>query len=248
MRIVSCDVTYFLKQLKRDNRKTYVENSVLDSGKWYKMSLPSTGMYKITYSELAEMGLPVASINPKNIRIYHNGGGVLPMLNSAERHQDLVEIPIYIYGENDGAFNENDYIIFYARGPLTWDYSNGVYSRISNPYSDYSYAFLTADKGEGKRIQLAENIADETSVNVNSFLDYKLKEDNLYKLFDVDQRSILYEYPNGVMYDYVDGNYMPYSSLEIATNIYYNVDCINFWKMQGVFRYKWRFLNETKCY
>lgn len=182
MRIVSCDVTYFLKQLKRDNRKTYVENSVLDSGKWYKMSLPSTGMYKITYSELAEMGLPVASINPKNIRIYHNGGGVLPMLNSAERHQDLVEIPIYIYGENDGAFNENDYIIFYARGPLTWDYSNGVYSRISNPYSDYSYAFLTADKGEGKRIQLAENIADETSVNVNSFLDYKLKEDNLYNL------------------------------------------------------------------
>ena len=182
MRMLSCDVTYTLKQLKRGDRKIYVENSVLESGKWFKMSIPSTGIYKITYSELADMGVPMASINPKNIRVYHNGGGVLPMLNSAERHQDLVEIPIYVYGENDGSFNENDYILFYARGPVTWTYSNGVYSRVSNPYADYSYAFLTTDKGEGKRIQYAENIADGTSVAVNSFLDYKLKEDDLYNL------------------------------------------------------------------
>ena len=182
MRIVSCDVTYSLKQLKRSVRKEYVENSVLASGKWYMMSITSTGMYKITYSELAEMGVPVTTINPKDIRIYHNGGGVLPMLNSAYRHQDLVEIPIYVSGENDGSFDENDYIVFYARGPVTWKCSNGVYSRISNPYSDYSYAFLTTDLGEGKRVQNAENQYGATAVAVNSFLDYQLAEEDLYNL------------------------------------------------------------------
>ena len=182
MRMVSCDVSYSLRQLKRGERREYVENSVLESGKWYMMSLTSTGMYKITYSELVEMGIPITAINPKDIRIYHNGGGVLPMLNSKERHQDLVEIPIYVHGENDGSFDENDYILFYARGPLTWDYANGVYNRISNPYSDYSYAFLTIDKGEGKRIQYDRSVSADADTAVNSFLDYQLVEEDLYNL------------------------------------------------------------------
>lgn len=53
-----------------------------------------------------------------------------------------------------------------------------------------------------------------------SSLSKFVKDDNLYKLFDDNQRNVLYEFPNGVMYDLVDGKYMPYSSLEIATNIY----------------------------
>lgn len=182
MRIVSCDVAYSLKQMKRGERKVYVENSVLDSGKWYMMSMPSTGIYKITYSELEAMGLPVSGINPKNIRIYHNGGGVLPVVNSAERHQDLVEIPIYVSGENDGSFDADDYVVFYAKGPVSWECYNGLYSRVSNPYSDYSYAFLTTDLGEGKRIEYAENTASSANVVVNSFLDYQLIEEDAYNL------------------------------------------------------------------
>ena len=82
-----------------------------------------------------------------------------------------------------------------------------------NKYKDF-YDF--------KSYSIIENIRNNFSndeILISSISNF-IKEDNLYKLFDVDQRSILYEYPNGVMYDYVDGNYMPYSSLEIATNIY----------------------------
>ena len=181
-RILSCDVSYSLKQQKRQYAKTYVENSVLSSGKWYMMSLSSTSMYKITYSELSSMGIDVASINPKHIRIFHNGGGVLPMVNKEERYEDLVEIPIYVHGENDASFDENDYIILYARGPVTWKYKNGVYERVLNPYSDFSYIFLTTDLGEGKRIQNAINETAAHDVLVNSFLDYQLKEENIYNL------------------------------------------------------------------
>ena len=184
LRILSCDVTYSVKEsVSRNNEKrSYAENSVLESGKWYKLSLQSTGMYKITYSDFNEMGFPVSSINPKNIRLYHNGGGVIPVVNKEERHDDLVEIPIYVHGESDGSFDESDYVLFYARGPVTWKYNNGAYERVPNPYSDYSCVFLTADKGEGKRIQNAAAISDNHDEVVTSFLDYQLKEDDIYNL------------------------------------------------------------------
>ena len=65
---------------------------------------------------MAAMGVDVANINPKNIRVYHNGGGVLPKINKSSYPDDLYEIPIFVLGEDDGVFNQNDYVLFYARG------------------------------------------------------------------------------------------------------------------------------------
>lgn len=162
---------------------SYVENSVLASGRWYKFALSSTGMYKITYYDLqSALGYDLASINPRDIRIYHNGGGTLPIINGNYRHQDLVEIPIYVHGESDGVFNETDYIIFYARGPVTWTFNKQAYERNPNPYSDYSYVFLTADLGEGKRVQSGGDISGMADVAVNSFLDYQHVEEDVYNL------------------------------------------------------------------
>ncbi|MBQ8222049.1 MAG: type IX secretion system sortase PorU [Bacteroidales bacterium] len=182
MRVLSCKVSYFIKETKRESKRSYVENSVLSSGKWYKMSIPSTGMYKISYSDMSSMGIDVSSINPKNIKIFHNGGGTLPVLNKDERHQDLVEIPIYVAGENDDSFDSNDYIVFYARGPVTWNYVNGMYERNLNPYSDLSYVFLTTDLGEGRRIENAETIDEDADVDVTQFVDYKLIEEDTYNI------------------------------------------------------------------
>ncbi len=160
----------------------YVENSVLASGRWYKLALSSTGVYKITYSELSAMGVDVASLDPHDIRIYHNGGGTLPLINNEMRYQDLAEIPIYVYGEDDGKFDVNDYIVFYGRGPVTWSLKNQIYERNMNPYSDYSYAFLTIDLGEGKRIQYKDNVLGNADNVVTSFMDYQHVESDEYNL------------------------------------------------------------------
>ena len=208
MRLVSCYVHYSLNSVRRDRAYYSVENSVLASGKWYQMSLSSTGMYKITYSELVSMGVPVTSINPKNIRLYHNGGGILPVINGDKRHEDLVEIPIFVSGENDGNFDANDYIVFYGRGPVTWKNVNGVYEKVTNPYSDYSYVFMTTDLGEGKRIKETDPIAETPDVVVNSFVDFQIVEQDSYNLnnmgatwygdkFDaVLSRTYSFDFPN----------------------------------------------------
>ena len=123
------------------NVTVWAENSVLSSGTWYKLSISETGMYKLTYSDLESMGVDVANINPKNLRIYHNGGGVLPKINNKYYPDDLYEIPIYVSGEDDGVFNRNDYVLFYARGPVTWRYikKTQYYGHVKNPYTNYTY-------------------------------------------------------------------------------------------------------------
>lgn len=154
------------------------KNSVLESGVWYKMSISSTGMYKLTYSDLAAMGVDVANINPRNISIYHNGGGVLPKINKNYYPDDLYEIPIFVYGEDDGVFNQNDYIIFYARGPVVWKYNRArqFYAHVKNPYTDYTYAFLTVGDHAGRRIQTATVPEGSLDTEVIDFLDYSVKD------------------------------------------------------------------------
>ena len=186
------------------------DNSVLSSGNWYKMAVTSTGMYKLTYSELSAMGLDVSNIDPRNIRMFHNGGGILPKLNSAYYPDDLAEIPIYVYGEEDGVFNQNDYIVFYARGPVVWKYYKfwRMYCHVKNPYSDYSYVFLTVGDEPGKRIQTATEPQIAPVSEVTGFVDYAVydvDEINLnnmgctwyFDAFDVTtERNYTYQFPN----------------------------------------------------
>ena len=156
----------------------YAGNSVLESGVWYKMAIPSTGMYKLTYSDLVSMGVDVANIDPRNISIYHNGGGVLPKINKVYYPDDLYEIPIFVSGEDDGVFNQNDFILFYARGPVVWKYITvGQYYRHEkNPYTDNAYAFLTVGNHAGRRIETAPIPEGNHIDYVSDFLDYKVKD------------------------------------------------------------------------
>ncbi len=158
------------------NNHVAAENSVLSSGVWYKLAISSTGMHKLTYSDLVSMGLDISNINPKNIRIYHNGGGILPKINKDYYPDDLYEIPIFVSGEDDGVFDTNDYIIFYAVGPVVWKYykTMGYYGHVKNPYTDYTYVFLTVGDEPGRRIQTETAPQGDATATVVDFIDYKV--------------------------------------------------------------------------
>ena len=163
---------------------TYATRSAMASGTWYKIGLPETGIYKLTVSDLKELGIDVSGLDPRQIRIYHNGGGVLPELNSTSRPDDLVEVPIYVAGEADGRFDNNDYILFYGRGPVCWKLETGrvAYSHAQNPYDNYAYAFVVVGLGQGKRIADADQPAGNAGEIVNQFLDYQVYEKDQYNL------------------------------------------------------------------
>ena len=162
----------------------YASVSAMSWGNWYKIGLPESGIYKLTYDDLVDLGINVASVDPRQIRIYHNGGGVLPELNAESRYDDLVEIPIYVAGESDGSFDRNDYILFYGRGPVTWSFNSErvVFEHNQNPFEDYSYAFVVTGQGNGKRIAETAPITASVNETVSQFIDYQVHEVDKFNL------------------------------------------------------------------
>jgi hypothetical protein len=160
--------------------KDYNENSVLAHGKWLKIGIPESGIYKITYNELISMNLS----DPANIRVYGNGGKMMPYMNSVPRPDDLMENTIFVEKGSDNIFNEGDYILFYAEGPVTWEYNSGknLFNHIIHRYSSLSYYFLTTDPGSGKRIEKQAEVSGSATHNVSTYNDYDYHERNISNL------------------------------------------------------------------
>jgi len=158
--------------------KDYASNSVLSTGQWYKIGVKSTGVYKITYSDLVNLGISPSTINPHNIRLFGNGGGMLPESNIGFRYDDLQENAIQVVGEEDGSFDENDYILFYGQSPNTWTYNSQLqlFEHFTHLYSDENYYFLNVDSGTGKRINEQDNSTLIPNTFANSFNDYTVHD------------------------------------------------------------------------
>ncbi len=154
------------------------ENSVLSSGSWYKIKVQEDGIYKIDYNKLQEIGIDPSQINPKNIRIYGNGGGMLPENNSDTPFTDLQENAIFVYGEDDGQFNTQDYILFYGQSPHRWFYNSAsaTYTHQLNAYSDYTCYFITVSDEAGKRIEPRESLEETPTVTLVNFADHQFYE------------------------------------------------------------------------
>lgn len=135
-------------------QRIYHTNSVLNSGNWYKIAVKDPGVYKIDIPFLNRMGINTNNLASNSIRLYGNGGQMLPEANALSRIDDLQENAILTADGGDGILNGNDYILFYAPGPDQWvkDSLDSKFSHKKNLYSDSSYYFLTIG-GSGKRIQ-----------------------------------------------------------------------------------------------
>ncbi|MBN2174309.1 MAG: type IX secretion system sortase PorU [Bacteroidales bacterium] len=178
-------------QVSGNNKSTlsdgsYIDHSVLAGGNWYKISVNNTGIHKITYQQLADMGIGVGSIDPRNIRIYGNGGGMLPEDPTQPRIDDLAENAIFVSGEGDGIFNSEDYILFYGESPDEWKFnsSDNTFKKVLHLYSFYSYYFITTDLGPGKRIQSEASSTQTptyTTSKFNGMIHYETDEVNLVK-------------------------------------------------------------------
>ncbi len=155
--------TIFLFILVISSSISYSQTSVLSSGNIYKIEIKETGIYKLDYDFLSKLdGFNINDINPKKIAIYGNGGGMLPQINSEYRIEDLEETSIYISGESDNKFNNNDYILFYAEGPnnIRYNSSTNTYYSENNVYDNSNFYFLKVIDTNAKRISTKNNISN----------------------------------------------------------------------------------------
>ena len=52
--------------VQRPNQ-VYATRSAMASGDWYKIGLSETGVYKLTYNELSDLGIDVAHVDPRHV-------------------------------------------------------------------------------------------------------------------------------------------------------------------------------------
>ena len=150
-----------------------VSNSVLASGNWFRFYIEKSGVYKISKNFLQQLGIDIAGTDPRKIKIYGNGGRMLPLLNSTYYPDDLVENAIQVVGESDGVFNNEDYVLFYAEGVETY---NRESQTNVNLYDTKSYYYVTTQGGDGKRIQKLGQPAGNSTLDLTTFDDYQFHE------------------------------------------------------------------------
>ncbi len=167
-------------------KASYAANSVLSTGDWFKIGVVNSGVQKIDYNFLKQLGMNLEGLNPKKIRLYGNGAGMLAQPNSAFRFDDLEENNIWINGESDGKFNAGDYILFYGKSQKDnwiYDASANQYLRKKNIYSDTTYYFITVSSLNGARISTnPSSINYDTTITNYDFLAFVSDESkNLVK-------------------------------------------------------------------
>ena len=161
-----------------------VANSVLASGSWYRFYVEKSGVYKISKAFLQSLGLNV-NVDPRTIKIYGNGGRMLPLLNDTPYPNDLEENAIQFIGEEDGVFDNSDYILFYAEGVDTWN--NESLTNV-NLFADKSYYYVTTNAGIGKRISNAIQPLAAPTLNFTQFDDVITYEKDLVNVGKVGRR------------------------------------------------------------
>lgn len=111
---IADDVRSFRNNLSKN---TILQDWIIYSQIYIKLAISEDGIYRIGYSDLLSYGVDPKYIDPRTIKIYERGK----------------EIPLYIKGEEDGVFNNDDYIEFYG----TKHYSSNNYLKIVNTGEDY---------------------------------------------------------------------------------------------------------------
>lgn len=159
---------------------TSISNSVLASGNWYRFFIVKSGAYKLTRGFLRDLGINVDAVDPRKIKIYGNGGRMIPLKNADYYPADLKENAIQVIGESDGTFDGSDYVLFYGEGVDQW---NRESQTTNNLYATRSYYYINVEGNDGKRMPDMQQPANPSAVQVTAFDDYKY--------YEIDQTNIV---------------------------------------------------------
>lgn len=160
---------------------SYGQKSVLSEGQWFKLAVTESGIYRVDADLLSKMGIDIASVRPAGIRIYGNGGTMLPQSNKSGYVNTLTENAIWVSGQEDGKFDKSDAVYFYAEGPHTvqYDAAKAQLRHQLNYYSDSSFYFITFAEGDGQRVRSDVGLSVTASKTVSRFDDYWYHETEL---------------------------------------------------------------------
>ncbi len=183
-KVISITIAYKNRTVPTLRNTAAITNSVLDQGTWRRFYIDTTGVFRITKSFLNDIGVNT-NVDPRTIKIFGQGGQMLPLPNSEIYPFDLTENAIRFVGEEDGVFDNEDYILFYGIGPKGYNEESNTNINI---FTDKAYYFVNVGPGNGKRIQPYTEPAGDANETINTFHEYKWHEVDEYSLARIGRR------------------------------------------------------------
>ena len=119
---------------------------------WHRFSVEETGIQKLDKNFLKQLGIPVDTIDPKTLRIFGRGGQMLPLKNAAEV-ETLHENALWVVGEEDGTFDDTDYLLFMGYADDTWNKESKTFKNLFHTAADY---YITYGSSFGKRVMVEQ--------------------------------------------------------------------------------------------
>lgn len=196
-----------------DRLERYSDRSVLAQGRWVKIRIQESGIYKLTYSSLRSMGFT----DPSKVRLFGYGGAVLPETDLQDLVDDLPEQPLW---------NADGSLLFYAAGPVSWEMNfKGEYVHKRNTYSEYGYYFLT-DNVEGEPALFNQAPTDSiTGTLIDVYPDFTLYDPDRFSWYRSGRRffeNYDYAYGNSRVYPFRLDGIIPDS---VLMTVGFSTDC-----------------------
>ena len=186
-KVISFNINYqFGSNISRNaNSARTITNSVLRNGSWYRFYVEKSGVYRISKGFIENLGANLNNVNPTTVKIYGNGGRMLPLQNSVDYPLDLTENAIQVIGEEDGVFNNDDYILFYAEGPFGYNQESNT---NINAFTDKSYYYINISSGAGKRITQFSQPTGTPDILIDKYSEYQYHEVDEFNLVKLGRR------------------------------------------------------------
>ncbi|MGM9804406.1 MAG: type IX secretion system sortase PorU [Muribaculaceae bacterium] len=171
--VLACAMLFGTDVAQAFSADSYAAQSRLSSGRWVKVSVTQSGVYRITASDAKKWGFSDLS----KLRVYGYGGAMISeYLTESNYIDDLPEVPTY---RSDNA------IVFYAQGPVTIKTGTQLtYEQVQHAYAVEACYFVTDEEDESPTATPEQSsVGMSTGGNiVNTFTDISYYEKDIYSV------------------------------------------------------------------
>ena len=205
-------------------------------GSWYQFFIDHTGVHKIDKSFLNQLGINTNSVDPRKIRIFGNGGEMLPLKNTDNLLLDPIENAIQVVGEEDGVFDNDDYVIFFAKGP---DNYNEESNTNLNLYENKISYFISIGSVNGLRVESFIEPNESADMLINNYTNYQFHEIDEYNIAQIGRRwfgdrfdfesdkSFSFTFNNLILSEPIDLKINAAATSEVSTSMSININGSN---------------------
>jgi len=157
--------------------------SLFASGRWVKIETSSSGIHKINFSWLKNIGF----LHPEKVRLYGSKNEEMSRWNSYSTENTPVQIPTLQFKENGGDVT----LLFFVQGPVNWKFDplSGQYHRMLNQSArGKSYFYLTEDTVNELLFQENKQPTGNPNVIITDYDDCAVWEEENINLLESGKR------------------------------------------------------------